>query len=57
MTDKMVEAYLKALENEERAADDDREVPPRAAKLCRIFERRSGHARDDPPLERRSARK
>ena len=45
MTDKMVEAYLKALENEERAA-----------KLCRIFERRSGHARDDPPLERRSAR-
>ena len=35
MTDKMVEAYLKALENEERAA-----------KLCRIFERRSGHARE-----------
>ena len=26
------------------------------AKLCRIFERRSGHAGDDPPLEGRPAR-
>ena len=57
MTDERIAEYLKALENEERAAATIEKYRRALLSFAAFFERRGGHTGDDPPLERRSARK